>query len=323
MTIQTNSNLLAQSKAILASAFPKHAAQFEKAQTYEERFAIYEDLLAFSKKQYFDLTGEDPQGSATYVLSPAQYQRLTQATGDQIAVQIQTIVNTLSLVKDMTDKDQIAAQMFDAGVFVFSAAAVVAFNAGVTVGMSILDAAAGAIATVGVAPVVALVVAVIVAVFVPFLYFMTKPAYTFVMLINQTDKALTWGGDYEVSGKLTNFVDSIPAPSVFPDQTLYTAGFIAGSKRDNALVGCQMGFVYKYDDQTKFAYGVESPLTSMYVDNNCYCDFNVTAEQIANTTDSKNVLTSTATLNKFSSKISCASGSGDGAWCLAQAVLNS
>jgi hypothetical protein len=321
MTIQTDRTLLMQSKAIFASAFPKHAAQFEKAQTDEERFAIYEDLLAFSKKQYMDLTGEDPQGSATYVLTPTQYQSLTQATGDQIAIQIQTIVNTLSLVQNMKDKDQIAAQMFNAGVFVFSAAAVTAFNAGVTVGMAILDAAAGAIATVGTAPVVALVVAVIVAVLVPFLYFMFKPAYTFVMLINQTDKALTWGGDYEVHGKLTNFVDTIPVPSVFTDKTLYTAGFVAGSKRDNALVGCQMGFIYQYDSKTNFAYGVESPLTSIYVDNNCYCDFNVTAEQIANTTDSKNVLTSTATLNNFSSKITCANKSGDGAWCLAQAIL--
>jgi len=313
-----------QLRAFFESNYPDFAKKFNSATSHEESLKIYEGLKNHVKTEYKDLYGEDPEGTATYSLTPTQYNSLISATGDEISQQIQTIVNTLSLVKGMTDADQISSQMFNAGVFVFSAAAVATFNLSVSAGMSLLDAGVATIAAAGGAgPVVALVVAVVVLILVPFLYFMFKPAYTFTMLLNETDKTLTWGNDYEVHGKLTGKIDSIPQSNTFSDGTkIVTAGFISGSKRDKALVGCQMGFTFNYDSSTTFAYGVESPLTSIYVDNNCYCEFDVSAETVANDTDSNNVQSSTATKGSFEAIINCANKSGDGAWCLARAIKN-
>ncbi|MCX8509208.1 MAG: hypothetical protein ORN49_10085, partial [Rhodobacteraceae bacterium] len=185
---------------------------------------------------------------------------------------------------------------------------------------------AGIAAAGGAGPVVALVVAIVVAVLVPFLYFMMKPAYILSFVANNSGQKLKWVDHYEVHGKLSGWTDEIsPAITIAQKDgskvTYRTLGIVTGQKKDMALVGCQLGFRYSYENGAsptpKVAIGTESPLTSISVDNNVWTEFNVSAEQVANDTDSNNKTSSSATSGSLTSVINCAKASGDGAFSVA------
>lgn len=326
--------LLAPAKKIFDETFPDHSKRLHMATTDSERIAIMLELKQFAADQYEKQTGlalDDPSGGGTYFLLPSEYTNLTTLTGDSLINEMTSMVNTLSFVKGMTDEVQISGQMFNAGCYLMVAAGFTAMfaSAAIVIGSSagiITAGVAGIAAAGGAGPVVALVVAIVVAVLVPFLYFMLKPAYILSFVINDTTKVLSWKDHYEVHGKLTGWASSIPAR--VPIQldngrgtNVYNSmGIITGTKNNMALIGCQLGFRYSFPTQTKpihVAIGTESPLTSIYVDNNVWTEFNVTANQVATDTNSNNKLSSTATLSPLTSTINCAKASGDGAYSVA------
>jgi len=325
--------LLAPAKKIFDETFPDHSKKLHMAITDSERMAVIRELKQFAADQYQKQTGlslDDPSGGGTYFILPSQYTSLTTLTGDSLINQMTTMANTLAFIKQMDNEVQISGQMFNAACYLmvtsgftamFASAAIVTGSAAgiITAGVTGIAAAGG------VAPVVALVVAVIVAVLVPFLYFMLKPAYILSYVINDTDKKLSWVDHYEVHGKLSGWAPSINARVPILNENGITSvyrsmGIVTGQKRDNALVGCQVGFRYSYPDQPTaidIAIGTESPLTSIYVDNNVWTEFNISAEQVAKNTNSKDKLSSTASLAPLTTTINCAKASGDGSYSVA------
>ena len=202
-------------------------------------------------------------------------------------------------------------------MFASTAIAIGSASGIITAGVSGIAACGGA------GPVAALVVAIIVAIIVPFLYFMLKPAFVLSFIINNTNEKLNWIGSHNVHGKTTGWTSSIPSKVEIKQKdgstvTYNSMGLLMGEKNKNALVGCQLGFTYQIgSSNNKIAYGSESPLTSLYVDNNVWTEFNISAEDVANKTDSENKLNSTATSEGMTSTIRCAKSSGDGAYSVA------
>lgn len=325
--------LLAPAKKIFDETFPEHSKRLHMATTDSERMAIILELKQFAADQYQKQTGlslDDPTGGGTYFMLPDQYTNLTTMTGDNLINQMTSMVNTLSFIKQMNNEVQISGQMFSAGCYLLVAAGFTAMFASaaiITGGAAgvITAGVAGVAAAGGAGPVVALVVAIVVAVLVPFLYFMFKPAYILSFVINDTSQILSWVDHYEVHGKLTGWASSINPRVPIAQSNGTTAVYrsmaiVTGQKRDNALVGCQVGFRYSYPNAStpiNIAIGTESPLTSIYVDNNVWTEFNVSAEQVAEDTDANDKLSRTATLSPLVSTINCAKPSGDGAFSVA------
>jgi len=161
---------------------------------------------------------------------------------------------------------------------------------------------------------------VIVSILIPIIYFMLKPANCIVLLINELDAPITFLEEYNVHGKPSLKTLSLKAKVYVPPvkKSYYVAGFFATEKRDGASYGTQYGFVMKYKD-TKLAFGVESPLTSMYVDNNCYCAIGEDAGSAANNTDDHNNQSYTAYKDGINLSIKANSGSGSIAYYVARA----
>lgn len=107
----------------------------------------------------------------------------------------------------------------------------------------------------------------------------------------------------------------IPGAGKYP-----VAGFIATEKREKALVGAQYGFTMRYGStDTNFSFGVESLLTSMMTDNNCYCAIDESAKTVAEKTANKNKQFREAEKEGIKSSIRCNSGSGSIAYYVARA----
>lgn len=115
----------------------------------------------------------------------------------------------------------------------------------------------------------------------------------------------------------------IPEATVVPGVGIYpTGGLIACKKNTASLVGSQYGFVMQYGD-INLGYGVESPLTGMFADNNCYCAFESSAQQLAEDTAKFSKQYSEATQGDVKLSIRCNSGSGSIAYYIARAYKNS
>ncbi|WP_284164083.1 hypothetical protein [Frigidibacter sp. SD6-1] len=323
--------LLAPAKKIFDETFPDHSRRLHAARSDKERMAICEELRTHAFAEYRKLTGSDPTGGGVYSLLPSQFTTLTTQSGDDLINTMTTMVNSLAFIKDMQDETQISVQMYNAGCYLMTAAGFTAMfaTAAITIGSAtaVVEAGVAGIAAAGGAgPVVALVVAIVVAVLVPFLYFMLKPAYIMSFVVNNTSQKLKWVDHYEVHGKISGWTDEINPAIAIPQTNGVTAvyrtlGIVTGQKKDMALVGCQLGFRYSYENGAtttpKVAFGTESPLTSISVDNNVWTEFDVSAEQVAEDTDSHNAMSSQATSGALTSTINCAKASGDGAFSVA------
>jgi len=85
-----------------------------------------------------------------------------------------------------------------------------------------------------------------------------------------------------------------------------------------ALYGTQYGFTYKYKN-INLSFGVECPLTSIYVDNNCWCGVGTSSKEAAEQTDKQNKQVWKASGDGISLSIEVNSGSGSIAYYLARA----
>ena len=323
--------LLAPPKKIFDAKFPDYSLRLHVAASDKERLAICEERRLKAFADYRKLTGSDPTGGDVYSLLPSQFATLTSQSGDDLINTMTSMVNSLAFIKDMQDETQISVQMYNAACYLMTAAGFTAMyaTAAIAIGSAagVVEAGVAGIAAAGGAgPVVALVVAIVVAVLVPFLYFMLKPAYIMSFVVNNTSKKMKWVDHYEVHGKISGCTDEINPAIAISQQNGQTAvyrtlGIVTGQKRDMALVGCQLGFRYSYENGAtttpKVAFGTESPLTSISVDNNVWTECDVSAEQVAEDTDSHNALGSTATSGARTSVINCAKASGDGAFSVA------
>ena len=318
-------------REVFEKLFPEDYSKFKAARTAEEQWAIHDAMLTRERaKLAAVLGGGDGGGALLFSLTPDNATQFIEANGGEIETVLQTTVQSLAnSVPNLTTPDQCAAAFFTSGVAAMGIAGIGAFNAALGSGVVASVAMAAGIEALTLAGAVGIVVLVIVAIFIPIPFFMLKPATTFICVINQTQGTLYYDGDYEVSGQVPHKVESIPGAFVLPGvPPSYSAGIFTTSKRDNALVGTQWGFNLtnqspKTSTAVDFGYGAECPLTAIYVDNNCYTGFNMSAEALADATDNANVQNSTAsypaTNPTHTSVINCNSGGGSHAYYIALA----
>lgn len=307
--------------------FPEYAKQLEGAKSQDEINILHKKFINEAKLNLANVLGKelseltDTDQTAPIPLSKEQYEILINATGDTLKNQLHVLIDGLDRLKGMEKDDAglVTAQIVLSGALGIGLLSTSSVIAALATGVAEAAAAFAGVTVATVGLVCAVAVVVIVAILIPIIYFMTKPANCIVLLINELDKPLTFKTDFNEHGKPMLMTSPIPAGIVIPGAGTYpVAGFIATEKLSGALIGTQYGFTMEYDG-IDLSYGVECPLTSIYVDNNCYCAIGESAKSVANTTDSKNKQEWTDTKNGISVSIRCNSGSGSIAYFVARA----
>ena len=311
--------------------YPEYAARLDGL-SGQDFNRVHQEIIAEAKENLINalntagitLDGGTDNADKTCCipLTHEQYHHLIDATGDDIKNQLHVLLDGLERLKGMENDDAglVTAQLLLSGalgVGLLSTTTVVSkLVAGAVEGV----AAFAGVTTATVGAICAIVALVIVAVLIPIIYFMMKPANCIVLLINESDQDLVFLSDYNVHGKPMLMTSPIPKGIVIPGVGTYpVAGFIATEKRQDALFGTQYGFTMGYGtSSTKLSFGVECPLTSIYTDNNCYCSFDETAQQVAEKTTSQNKQSCTAEKNGLKLSIKCNSGSGSIAYYIAR-----
>ena len=322
----SNTKLLAM-RTQFEARYPDYAKRLNacttQTQLQQEYQAIYEEALAKAKPY---LSADDgPTGFPVLALTPNQYQQLASATGDNIEVVVTSMLNTAKIIQPDWSVGQTTAQFITGGFTAMTAVGVGAFNAAIGSEAVMALAVAAGVEAVTVAGICAVVAVAIVAVIIPILYFMLKPACCFVCVLNETSQPMIWVDDYNVHGKpigrVNQIAQAIYVPPPTPGAGTYVnCGFVQTDKRDDALVGTQYGFTYRYDNKNTVSFGTECPLTGIYVDNNCYCAINSSSQSVADQTDDHNVLTWKAAITSpsLTASIACNSGSGSVAYYIAR-----
>ncbi len=309
--------------------FPDYATKLEKATSQDEINLLQAAFIEERKQALADALGKDitelkaSDQTAAIPLKKETYDILINATGDDIKRQLHVLIDGLERLKGMEQDDAglVTAQILLSGALGVGLLSTSAVVAKLAVGAAEAVAAFAGVSVATVGAVVAIAALVIVAVLIPIIYFMHKPANAIVLLINELDKPLVFEHDHNVHGKPMLMTTPIPEGIEVPGNAKYpVAGFIATQKRDSALVGTQYGFTMGYGNTgTKFSFGVECPLTSIYTDNNCYCAIDESAEKVAELTTKKNKQFWEAEKDGFKLSIRCNSGSGSIAYYVARA----
>jgi hypothetical protein len=309
-------------EALLSSVGPHH-----------DRQAI---AKSFEAMKYFAELDDTSQTSVV-ALNPDLLATLVSAEGSAIEVQVQKLLDGVERLSKMTGNDAIQTALQIVG---FSSVAI-GVVAGAVTFYQLMTLSGAFTVTCTVAGVVAATVAVVVAiaafivlsVLIPIIYFMQKPSVCVVFLINEFNGGADLKGnqisfveEYNVHGKPAVITDAIPGAYFSPAGTYSYGGFFLTTKRDNALVGTQYGFSLtcnynaagKTTDTKKvsFAFGVACPLA--FGSNNCYCGFDISAQQAAENTASQDKLSYKATNGDgITLSINCNSGSGSVAYYIA------
>lgn len=312
--------------------FPEYASQLEKAKSDSDIEGLRQNFVHSEIEKLTDVLDEETlkllsaDGGLTYAMTPQEYSNMINARGDNIKLQITTLLNTLKAIKNIPDPTtgQTAAMMLATGIGAISTGIGV-FNAALGSGAAVAAAAALGVEAVTVAGIVGLIAVAIIAALIPIIYFMSKPAACFVFVINEIpghENQITLGDRHCVHGKEAQLTPQISGMITIPagvegSGNYPVGGFVVSEKDSSALIGSQYGFQYKLDD-TVFSFGVECPLTGIYVDNNCYCAFGGSAETAANNTNSDNKQSYSASNSDYIIDINCNSGSGSVAYYIAR-----
>ncbi len=317
-----------QLKDTFRRRFPEYARELDSAESEKEVFALRDgylaDALANLKRALREAGHDEEDRTAPFALTEATYQRLIDARGNEIKNELQRLMDGLSALSEYEHEDQAAemtAQLIVSGGISLGGVSQKAAAGQLAAGATEAAAAYFGVTTATVAVVAAVAVLVIVAIIIPIVYFILKPAACIVLLINELEVALELDSEYNVSGKPSLATSPIDPAVVIPDvKTVPVAGFIISEKKESALVGTQYGFVMKAESD-QLAFGTECPLTALYTDNNCFCDFDISAEKAAEKTEDKNKQEYEADNGKVRTSIRVNSGAGSHAYYIARAGL--
>lgn len=314
-------------KVSFRSAFPEYARALDEAKSQVDIKGLHTKFLEqakhnLAKELDTDIVKlENTDQTAPIALTDKQYQNLINAKGDAIMSQLHVLLDGMARLKTMENYDAAAVtvQLMISGVVALGAAARIPAVQQLVVGAVEAAAAYAGVEAATVGLVCAVATLVIVAILIPIIYFMQKPANCIILLINELDDDLVFKNDYNVHGKPMLMTTPIPQAVSIPGvRNVITAGFIATEKKESALYGTQYGFTFSYKAHD-ISFGVECPLTDMYVDNNCYCGIDISAQQAAEATDSSNKQSWMSSKNGITLEINCNSGSGSIAYFVARA----
>lgn len=305
-------------------AYPEYSNRLKACKNEQELLKEYKKIKldALEKAKPYLAKDDDPTGFPTIALTPQQYNSFKSASDGNIQVYVTALLSTAQIITPDFSVGQTTAELLGGGITAIGTIAGEAFGNGIIGGAVTAAAVAAGVSAVTVAGLVTLIAVAIVAIIIPILYFMLKPACCFVVVMNETNKELTWVDDYNVHGEPTGHSPSIPAainipPPISGSGTYVYAGIIQTDKREDALFGTQYGFTYS-DGSNNINFGTECPLTTIDVDNNCFCDIGSTSVNAADQTDSENVQSYTASGSGLNASIKCNSESGYVAYYIAQ-----
>ncbi|UCX04566.1 hypothetical protein [Shewanella glacialimarina] len=314
-------------KSSFRSVYPEYAKLLDSAKSQAEIKKLQSQFLKEAQYNLAKALNKTPEQllaadqTAPIALTQKQYENLINATGNVIEQQLHVILDGTSRLKSMEKDDPatVTAQIVISGLVALGGIAYKAAGTELVAGAVEAAAAYAGVEVATVGAVCAIAAIVIVAILIPIIYFMEKPANCIVLLINELDDELAFKSDANVHGKPMLMTTPIPQAVVIPGvRTVATAGFIATEKREDALVGTQYGFTFSYKN-IDLTFGVECPLTGIYVDNNCYCGIGISPNDAAEKTDSTNKQSYTTSKDGITLSITCNSGSGSIAYYVARA----
>lgn len=311
-------------KKTFRETFPEYALRLDEANS-ENLMDTYHQILDECRQNLStclgekanELLGDDSQAMMALALMPERANSICQAKGDEIKYELQEILNGLQAIKGLQSEETMAVQLAASGLVAVHATAIYVLFELLGSGAETFAAMVSAIASCTPA-IVAAVTLVVILVLIPIIYLMTKPANCILLLVNELDEELEFVDDYNVSGKRSAFTRKIPKVFTVPSSGIkyYSAGIYTTSKNDNSLFGTQYGFRMRGAKTGKeFLFGMECPLTSIITDNNCYCSFSGTPEDIAKQTEKHNI--QSFNLNDghgYCCSITCHSGAGSVAY---------
>lgn len=310
--------------------FPEFASIMDAAKTEEETLKAFEDVLSLARSNYNTVMkqtlGDDaPDGYAPIALKPDQVSNLLSASGDQIKVRMEALMQSIDLLKNYeNDEEMMAVQMSCAGMAAITVTAIPIVAAKLLEGIVEITAIIEGIAAAGPGAIIAAAGIIVALIVIPIIYFMEKPAMGCILLINELEEDISYTGYEAPHGKITGYTESLPSSIIVPqtdgsNHVYASSGFYTGSKRDCALIGVRAGFGFKGNKSGKtFSIGFCCPLTSLYGDNNCYCSVGGSASDAAEQTDKNNKQEWKDEKDGYGISIKCNSPSGSVAYYIAR-----
>ena len=278
-----------------AEVFPEYAKRMDAASNDEETWEVYTAIVNEAREKLLTLlkdnklTDSKADAYASYLLLPKEYNRIINASGDQIKRELQTQMQNIALLKKFSDnEDLMAAQMkassiaaitvFSIPVFISKLLAVEDVDVAILAGLSAVE----------ISVIVAAIEVVILCIVCPIIYFTEKPAMGAILIVNELDEELHYKSNCFIHGDEVGSTDNIPGMTPFKKERYASVGFFTGSKKPNALVGVQGGFTLETEGGKDISFAFDCPLSGLYVDNNCYCAIGETAKTAVELTDKHN-----------------------------------
>lgn len=309
--------------------FPDYAARLDAAKDMEECYRVYREIICEYKsglksdlaKTYASAVanGDDPEGFPVFALKEDMLEKLVSARNGSIKTYITQIINTCQTLKQyQNDDDTMAAMIIGGGLLAITVdMATMCFTA-LKAGAETFTAVVSALTScsAGVLEIIGLAILLVI---IPILYFMQKPAACMVFVINELDESLVYKDSSITHGKLIGITTELPMQLKYTknstEHKFTYSGMFMTSKKDAALVGTQFGMHLQGSTSKKdFYIGAECPLTSIYVDNNCWCEFDSSSEEVSNKTDSNNVQQCTCSSGNYHMDMYCHDKGGDSAY---------
>lgn len=309
-----------------AEIFPEYAARMEAAATDEEAWKTYEEIVQEARQQYAQvlkkngLTEPSDRALSSFSITESEYQNLVNAKGDKIRQYVMATLNTHKILQQYKDDaEEIAAQMYVAQIDGITEKGILASQAALLEGVGEADAVLAGVVACTAEVIIAASFVIVVSILIPILYFMLKEARGLILLINDLEEKITYQSNYFLHGDVVDLtVQELPPKFVMSGKGRYSAGYFSGSKEGMALIGVQGAFTIENEAKRKFTFGFDCPLSSMYVDNNCYCAINETAEKVAELTDENNAQEWRAEKDGYGIHIKCNSKGGSVAYYIAR-----
>lgn len=127
-----------------------------------------------------------------------------------------------------------------------------------------------------------------------------------LIVFNDLDEELILDSSYFESGEDLVETNKFPSKASVHDQSYVSAGCFIGRSKKPSFYGVQGAFSLRSNcSQKKFSFGFDSPLSSLYVDNNCYCCIDGSAEDACEQADNKNKLKWNDSNDVYGMEIKC------------------
>ena len=288
---------------------------------------VYESILAEKRNEVTKALKANRQNAkckgsdnddyyAPITLQPDEYKRCINAEGSGIEAIVKELMNKMDVLKKCSEEgnnELFAAQLNACGLAAITPAGFTEFVNSLNKGEKIAAAILSGVVVVGLFTIMGVLELLVLAVLIP-VFYMKKPAMAIIAVINELEEAVYYDSQYFNHGERVGITEGIPGAFILPSAGYYNLGFFTGSKKKNALYGVQGAYTLKDNNDTKYTFGFDCPLSSIHVDNNCYCGINVSAKDASKKTDNENKQDFFADGDKHGMSIKCNSPKGSYAY---------